>query len=558
MRQKHQATLLLRYLPALATALGLSAAAPVASADEPMCRLHAAMPIERHLRKLSLVLRGHVPEYDEYVQVGDAGAIDEALIDSYLASDDFRLQMRRFHEQRLLTNPATSALRYNGMTLGTNKAETAGSTTQVWNISAPARRKTYRGGDGTHICQDLPQNDASLGYTNGKPNCKDIGPDASGKNVCLEGWVQVAPYWDPANKIKMCAFDAQAAKTYTKNGGTHQCNGFAAASEQTCGCGTNLAYCMIPGNEVPIWDDMREQVLKLVDDHATGLKPYSELITTKASYSSGRLDFFKKNLAPALTYGKTYNAFHKGDAPLAANPDWNDTTWHAETREAPHSGVLTLPAYTLRFQTNRARANRFRIAFMGEYFVPPASPNLDNCTNDDKNLTKRCYCRDCHRVLEPLAAHFAVVAEAGSGLLTDFEKVVYTQADCNNQIPPGIAAVCNRFYAQKTDPNDPTKMLDEWHLMPLQYAAADNDIEKNYDAGPEPLAKEIIADGTFARATVEYLFAFLVRREMNLDPTSADNEIALRDELATSFTADDNLPRLAKAIVMLDAFGRMP
>jgi hypothetical protein len=72
------------------------------------------------------------------------------------------------------------------------------------------------------------------------------------------------------------------------------------------------------------------------------------------------------------------------------------------------------------------------------------------------------------------------------------------------------------------------------------------------------LAKQIIADGSFARSTVAHMFAFLARREMNLDPASEDNEIPLLDELANEFQADDNLPRLAKRIVQLAVFRRMP
>ena len=37
-----------------------------------------------------------------------------------------------------------------------------------------------------------------------------------------------------------------------------------------------------------------------------------------------------------------------------------------------HAGILTSPAYLLRFQTNRARASRFADAFLCEPFTPPA------------------------------------------------------------------------------------------------------------------------------------------------------------------------------------------
>jgi hypothetical protein len=57
---------------------------------------------------------------------------------------------------------------------------------------------------------------------------------------------------------------------------------------------------------------------------------------------------------------------------------------------------------------------------------------------------------------------------------------------------------------------------------------------------------------------VTYLFSFLVHRDLNLDPTSADNEVALLESLAKDFQADDHLPRLVKKIVTLPTFGRMP
>lgn len=549
----------------LAMMISSLAALPEArAADDNACLLHRPAPIERQLRRLSITLRGHVPEYEEYASVEGLEVVPDSILDTYLASDEFRLQMRRFHEQLLHTNPAGVSLRQNQMTLSEITAETAGSTTKVWHMTSTGRRKAYRGGNGTHACQDLPQSDATLGYTNGVPNCKNIGPDASGIDVCLEGWVNVAPYWDPANPIKVCAFDAQAAKTFEKtttpNPGTYSCDNLSAQTVKSCGCGPELSYCMRSSLEPMIWTDLREQMLRLIDDHATGLAPYSEILTTKKTYTNGRLDFWKKNLAPPLTYSRAYNEWHTGDAPLAENPDWNDQTWHAVTREAPHSGILTMPAFTLRFQTNRGRANRFRIAFLNQYFVAPSTPDRAGCTDDAADVTERCYCRDCHRVLEPLAAHFAQVSEAGSGLLTDFEKIVYSQTACNSQVLPGSSAVCNRFYAkgQAPDPNDPTKMINAWRLLPLEYADAHPEVAENFDKGPEALAKQIIDDGSFARATVSHLFAFLVRREMNLDPASEDNEIPLLDELAKEFQADDNLPRLAKRIVQLAVFRRMP
>ncbi len=542
----------------------LAALPEAQAADENACLLHRPAPIERQLRRLSLVLRGHVPEYEEYTGVEGLQEVPDSIIDAYVASDEFRMQMRRFHESLLHTNPATVALRTTGMTIKEVTAETAGSATKVWHVDSTSRRKVYRGGNGTHVCQDLAQSDPSLGYANGVPKCTTMSPDSSGSAPCLEGWVNVKPFWDPANTIKVCAFDAQAATTYDKtagtNPGTYACSDLSAQSVQACGCGPGLSYCMRSTLEPMIWSDLREQLLRTVDEHAMGIEPYSGMLTTKKMYTNGRLQFWKKNLTAGVAYSRPYNEWHPGDAPLAKTPDWNDETWVTVNREGPHAGILTLPAFTLRFQTNRGRANRFRIAFLNQYFVAPSTPDRVGCTDDAADVTQRCYCRDCHRVLEPLAAHFAPVAEAGSSLLTEFDKIVYSQADCNAQVKPGSSSLCSRFYAkgEAPDPMDPTKMIPAWRLMPLEYADAHPEIEKNFDLGPAALAQQIIDDGSFARSTVAHLFAFLVRREINLDPSSDDNEIPLLDELAKEFQADDNLPRLAKRIVQLSVFRRMP
>lgn len=549
----------------LAMTISSLAALPEArAADENACLLHRPAPIERQLRRLSLTLRGHVPEYEEYMAIEGQEIVPDSIVDAYIASDEFRVQMRRFHEQLLHTNPSGVSIRTTGMTLSEVTAETAGSTTKVWHINSTSRRKAYRGGNGNHFCQDLPQSDASLGYANGVPKCKSIGPDSSGNDVCLEGWVNIAPYWDKANPIKVCAFDAQEAQTYNKttnpNPGTYACSELASQTVQACGCGPDLAYCIKSSLEPMVWSDLREQMLRTIDDHSTGVEPYSALLTTKKMYSNGRLDFWKKNLTASVGYSRAYNEWHTGDAALAKTPDFNDQTWYSLDRQAPHSGILTLPAFTLRFQTNRGRANRFRIAFLNQYFVAPSTPDRAGCTDDAPDVTQRCYCRDCHRVLEPLAAHFAQVSEAGSGLLTDFEKIVYTQAECNAQIMPGSSSVCNRFYAkgEAPDPKDPSKMISAWRLLPLEYADDHPEVAENFDKGPAALAQQIIDDGSFARSTVAHLFAFIVRREMNLDPASEDNEIPLLDELSKEFQADDNLPRLAKRIVQLAVFRRMP
>src|SRR5690349_16475783 len=84
----------------LTTALPLTALA-----DGEVCSLHRDLPVERQLRRLSMDLKGTVPDVAEYDAVAGQAVLPAEVIDEYLASDEFRVQMRRYHESLLWTNP---------------------------------------------------------------------------------------------------------------------------------------------------------------------------------------------------------------------------------------------------------------------------------------------------------------------------------------------------------------------------------------------------------------------------------------------------------------------
>ena len=115
-------------------------------------------------------------------------------------------------------------------------------------------------------------------------------------------------------------------------------------------------------------------------------------------------------MANVAALGRTINYHSIGDPALLEEPDYMDETWRVAARSDIHAGVQTLPAYLLRFQTNRARANRFRIAFTGQYFIPPEQPEdaaESDCVEETGDVTQQCTCRYCHQVLEPLAQYWA-------------------------------------------------------------------------------------------------------------------------------------------------------
>jgi len=532
-----------------------SQAAPNDESAE-QCLLHRELSPERLLRRLSLDLRGRVPIYEEYALVEGAseaaGGVPEEVVDGFLDSDGYRLMMRRYHEQLLWPNPTNVILVTNNFGL-----QVVGNQFgNPYYIGSTTKRIVFRGGNGSHGCQLVHQD--SIGWNqDGTPVCPHIGNDNVGP-YCQEGYVDVHPYWeaDPNVTVKVCAFDAQQTTSYDYGGNQLPCSQRYAVDEVECGCGPNLRHCFSGNLQSDITSQWRAQFLRLVDDYTDGSRPYTEMLTTKRAYTNGRLEFHRKYLAAQIGYFYTYVEPGDSDPPTTADPDWHDLSWAEVSRGEGHSGILTLPAYTLRFQTNRSRANRFRIVFAGQYFQPP-QPEVSGCDPEATDLTARCTCRHCHSVLEPLAAHFGVIAQAGSTPITHFAESFDSEDDCNAATIEPDSTFCSRFYRRVRDDVDPD--ISTWKLEALEFADADHpEIQTNYDTGPAGIASWAQQSGLLYRATVQNMFRFLMKRDMNLSPSGADSEIQLLDELSAEFASHDNLKELVKSIVQLPQYRRMP
>ena len=537
---------------ALTTALSTSALA-----DGGQCYLHREMPIERQLRRLAIDLRGTVPEVGEYDAVAGKSELPDDLIDAYLADDQFRIQMRHYHEDMLWTNPST-ALGDVGFSLST---ATVAPGVTVYFVPSITKARLYRGGDGTHSCQDKPQ--SALGYdAAGLPLTEPMGVDATGPYVA-EGWEPIHPYWeaDPTKTIKVCAFDAQATQTYTlppgdPDVGTQTCDHLLAVGKaKSCGCGPNLDYCMIGSVQTAVLGAMREQLLRSVDA-ATSQAPYSDLITTRSAWVNGTLAHYFRYLGQRQSFSRTQNLYVPSDGELPSLPYTAADTWVKIERKAPHSGVLTLPAYLLRFQTNRARANRYRIAFEGQFFQPPSTKDT-GCAKDGDDLTQRCVCRSCHVTLEPLAAHFGLLTEAGTTSLQDFAREYPSLTACAKGVSPASNAWCDRFYVPVPDLVDPD--VRPYKLKALRYADKQHpDIQEHLDAGPATLAAADVESGLFHQVTTRRMFETLMKREPNLDVGSQEYEGDLLATIAKECQAHEDLRLLVKRLVKLPTYRRMP
>jgi hypothetical protein len=313
--------------------------------DGGQCRLHRELTPERLLRRLSMDLRGHVPAFDEYALVEGGSGVPEAVVDGFLESDGFRQAMRRYHELLLWPNPYGVNLVSTNFALSTFRF----ANVDYYNIASGGKRRVFRGGDGSHLCQPVHQD--TLGWNqDGSPVCEPKGNDNAGA-FCQEGYVEVHPFWlaNPSAKIRVCAFDAQTNATYDYKNQQLPCNQRLASNEVECGCGPNLRSCLRYNIQREIWYAWREQFLLLIDDYTDGSRPYSEMLTTKRAYTNGRLEFHRKYSAAQTVYSRAYTQPGQGDPPLADDPDWHDVSWTEVTRGEPHSGILTLPAYSLRF-----------------------------------------------------------------------------------------------------------------------------------------------------------------------------------------------------------------
>ena len=295
--------------------------------------------------------------------------------------------------------------------------------------------------------------------------------------------------------------------------------------------------------------------------------------------TTGALDFWKINLAHLERGDRLYNVQTIGDPDVGSSPSW-DSVWRHAERGAPHSGVLTMPAFLLRFQTNRSRANRAYFAFRNRTFEPPSEPDVSGCVDPKTSpcqnlapgeklplecvdLTKRCYCRSCHQLLEPMAASFAQVAELGSSAIDPAILPSYDE-ECVEPIQGNLRKrrYCRRFYL--TDPNHPRAGWRSTHLLygaPETADAIHQMIRANVDAGPGGFAESLLDSANdepapFFRATAEHVFVWLIGRPPLKDPGAVLDETDLIEQLSQEFAVQDDFAWLMKEIVLLPEYRR--
>ncbi|PTL77187.1 DUF1585 domain-containing protein [Vitiosangium sp. GDMCC 1.1324] len=112
-----------RGVPALLAAAVLLAASP-ALADEPVCSPVSKVPLERHLRQLTLDLLGRPPTYEEYQAARARGQVTVDDVRALMQKEEFYGRIRAYHRALLWSNVSASIIGNGNLRLlGTGSAE---------------------------------------------------------------------------------------------------------------------------------------------------------------------------------------------------------------------------------------------------------------------------------------------------------------------------------------------------------------------------------------------------------------------------------------------------
>jgi hypothetical protein len=521
----------------LALALCVSATGPrSARAAEPACDPVESVDAPRYLRQLTLDLWGRVPTVAELEALGDAD-VTEAHVDAMLADEQFFTMVRRHHADLLYPN--------------LDQFELAPA---AFSLLLPALYYEY---DGVTDPTRLFVLYVGLYYRGALVPCADEPAtfDAAGDPVLApypdgtlrEGWVMVEPYWAPGTQVKVCALEARAIEK-ASNG--EPCTSFTGVVTGSCGCGDDLRYCLSIESGDAIRRSLRTQMERAVERPIRAGKPYFDFLTERSEELDGPLTHYYKYIAQIAVDPVIFTP-PVAPASIEDRP-FTDATWKSYDRAPFNSGILTSLQFLLRFQTSRARANRYWDAFLCAPFQAPdvelPSPN-DPCSLNP-NLRERCGCSGCHAVLEPATAYWARFADAGSLRLDSFVFPDYQPlCDGCDTKPGGCNFICDRFYLTRAGHPDEAPYVGKLRSIMWRDAAELALVA----TGPSALVQETLDSGALGRCAAQKVFERLYGQPMS----ERDADLLLADVAATFKDANYDFRALVKAWVTSPSYRRM-
>lgn len=524
-----------------ALAMGVGVAAAQAPEQAEACEDVVEMSPTRLLRQLSLDLLGRVPTAEEYAAVADLTMDDreaiDALVGEMLDSPEFDTFVTRYHLDLLWPNIQGLELVNGGVAYLLPASFYEGLSPDYTNERMFSLLTALYARGGLVPCADEPAEFDERGEP-----VMEAWPDGTMR----EGYVWVEPYWAPGTEVKVCALEARTAEVGNNGLACDTLNGLGSGA---CGCGPELRHCMSIDAANLIQPSIRGQMMAFISQVIDEGRPYYDILTDPVEMLNGPLAHYYRYQAQMAI-----DPFIQGPQVLEDDiPEipFNDVEWRAIDRPEPHSGILTSMAFLLRFQTGRARANRFYNAFLCQPFQAPAgglpSPN-DECSQEP-DLRKRCGCNHCHTTLEPAAAYWGRFSDAGTYYISEDEFPVYS-ARCANCARTGQCDfICERFYVTEAGHPDEEPFLGV--LKAYQWRGVEE--AANVEDGPAALVQRALDNGQIARCAVDNLFQRLYRRQM----TNPERRQVLA-ELSEAFIASDyDFKALVRRLVTDRAYGRM-
>lgn len=274
-----------------------------------------------------------------------------------------------------------------------------------------------------------------------------------------------------------------------------------------------------------------------------------ELLTARDSVVNGPLVQFYKHIAP--TFGRPspisftrppsmtdlIDAEYDQLADPATLPDLlphDVTTWAPFPDRGPvAAGLLTMPAYLLKYGSRRGRAHTIYSTFLCRDFIAP--PDLRLPASNDPDLTRRPGCSTCHAQLEPLAAYFARTSEFGFQFFSP-ERFPNFNPMCRNGA--SLASACLVFGNY-----DPT-FSARGGMQRAAYASA-----QNADAGPAGLAAAVTADPAYATCMARRVASSFLGR-----PLGADDQGLVARYASALVVGRYRMRALVRAVVLSAAY----
>ena len=550
---------------------GLAEAQAQTPAEAPICEATSPMSPTRLLRRLSIDLRGRAPTLAELEAARDGELHPGAAIDAWVRSPEFVGVLRAHHERLLWPNLEQIELVPQNHVLFPYPRP-SGHVTYV----SPLRSVFVRASGPGYLyepCLDEPARFDQDGHLVLEPLV--VG---SSTVAWLDGWVEVEPYWAPGTTIKVCALEAieserapvcpddperypfieptcqnidRTARQFDLpfRDSDVDCGGPLAVFAPGCGCGSDLRRCHTQETLARLRASFNEQALRIGDRVIEEGRPYHEMLTDRTVEVNGAIAHYLRHQS-RLTLDLF--ADPDPDAPMASVPlGWADEAWRSLERTGRHSGVLTTPAYLMRHAAWRQRAHRFYDAFECSSFTPsgPLPSPFEPCSQRE-DLTERCGCADCHRTLEPMAAHWGRFAEFG---FMNLDEARFPTRGLQLCRPPFESLEqlynCTRLYELQ-----PVGEEQAYLGYLNAYVFRSPDEQRNIAEGPRKLVGESVASGRFARCAVERMWT----RFMHRGPT-AEEAAQVLPELTRSFVDGGyDLRALVASITRLPAYGRAP